>query len=283
MRRDQAANEKSRQQTKHRDEAETRQRANGYDEEPLLLLREYARTGDIEVRNRLVLLHQGLVRFIAARFGAPLPGTEEDLLQVGYIGLIAAIERFDPDKGLAFTTFAVPTIAGEIKRYLRDDTWMIKVPRRLQELGAGLRKLRLRLERRHGRPPSVSEMAAAAEVSEERLLEAMDLERVYRLLSIEAQLQSAGADWDRSFRGLWDGVDRDLAAVEERASLEGALRDLRKREREIIELRFFRGLAQAAVAEELGISQMHVSRLERLALKKLRAVLCTPPRDDAAG
>jgi RNA polymerase sigma-B factor len=237
------------------------------------LLKQYQRTGSVEVRNRLVLLHEGLVRYIAQRFNPPQAASREDILQVGFIGLIAAIERFDPEKGLAFTTFAVPTIMGEIKRYLRDDTWMIKVPRRLQELGASLRKLRADLERRLGRPPTVSEMAAAAQVSEDRLLQAMDLERAYRLLSIDAQLQTGAGDWDVSFRNLWGGLDHELLRVDERESLRNAIDCLDPREQRIIRRRFFRGASQAAVADELGISQMHVSRLERQALKKLRSLL----------
>src|SRR5437016_2300165 len=115
------------------------------DTDSQLLLREYARTRDIQIRDRLVHQHERMVRYLAGRFGSNAGTSQDDLVQVGYIGLIAAIDRFDPDKGVSFVTFAVPTILGEIKRYFRDQTWGLKAPRRLRELGLSLRKLREKL------------------------------------------------------------------------------------------------------------------------------------------
>src|SRR5688500_6413672 len=189
-------------------------------DDPQELLRQYARTRDIEVRNRLVRLHERMVRYLAGRFGTSAAGTStEDLVQVGYVGLIAAIDRFDPEKGVSFVTFAVPTILGEIKRYFRDQTWGLKAPRRLRELGLSLRKLREQLEQSLGRPPSISEMALAAGVSEERLLQAMDLDRIYQPASLDAHLQDENGDDKSSF---WEAIGRpdpELTAIEERESL----------------------------------------------------------------
>ncbi|HEU4753829.1 MAG TPA: sigma-70 family RNA polymerase sigma factor, partial [Armatimonadota bacterium] len=174
-------------------------------DDPQALLREYHRTRDIEVRNRLVQLHERMVRYLAGRFGSGGGTSLEDLVQVGYVGLIAAIDRFDPDKGVSFVTFAVPTILGEIKRYFRDQTWGLKAPRRLRELGLSLRKLREQLEQKLGRPPTVTEMAQAAGVTEERLLQAMDLDRIYQPASLDAHLQDEHGDEKSSF---WDAIGR---------------------------------------------------------------------------
>jgi RNA polymerase sigma-B factor len=189
------------------------------------------------------------------------------------VGLIAAIDRFDPEKGVSFVTFAVPTILGEIKRYFRDQTWGLKAPRRLRELGLSLRKLREQLEQNLGRPPTVEEMARAAGVSEERLLQAMDLDRIYQPASLDAHLQDEHGDDKSSF---WEAIGRsdpELSAIEERETLRRALDRLDQRQRSIIYYRFFEEASQAEVARRLGISQMHVSRLERQALKRLKAML----------
>ncbi len=242
-------------------------------DDPHVLLREYHRTRDIEVRNKIVTLHERMVRYLAGRFGSGGGTSLEDLVQVGYVGLIAAIDRFDPDKGVSFVTFAVPTILGEIKRYFRDQTWGLKAPRRLRELGLSLRKLREQLEQKLGRPPTVPEMALAAGVSEERLLQAMDLDRIYQPASLDSHLQDENGDEKSSF---WEAIGRpdpELAQIDERETVKCALERLDQRQRAIIYYRFFEEVSQAEVASRLGISQMHVSRLERQALRRLKALL----------
>jgi RNA polymerase sigma-B factor len=237
------------------------------------LLRRYAATRDPRVKDRLVAMHERMVRYLASRFGLGAGTTSEDLVQVGYIGLLSAIDRYDPDKGVSFATYAVPTILGELKRYFRDQTWGLKAPRRLRELGLSLRKLREELEQSLGRPPTVQEMAAAANVGEDRLLQAMDLDRVYQPASLDSQITDESGEERTS---AWDAVgqlDPQIARVEERESLRRALGRLELRQRRIVELRFFEELSQAQVARELGISQMHVSRLERQALHRLRRML----------
>lgn len=242
-------------------------------EEAEALLREYHRTRDVEIRNRLVRLHERMVRYLAGRFTPNPSASAEDLVQVGFIGLIAALDRFDPNRGVSFVTFAVPTIVGEIKRYFRDHTWALKAPRRLRELGLSLRKLRERLEQDLGRSPTVAEMAAAARVDEETLLQAMDLDRVYQPLSLDAPPADDGGE-DRA--PSWDAIGRGdpaIAAIEEREAVLLAMQRLDERQRSIIHSRFFEDASQAEVARRLGISQMHVSRLERQALQRLRGLL----------
>lgn len=238
----------------------------------LELLRNYSRTRDIRLRDQLVLHHERLVRHLAGRFAVTGGVTQEDLVQVGYLGLIAAIERFDPDRGISFTTFALPTIVGEIKRYLRDQTWLLKAPRRLRELGLSLRKLRGELEHQLGRAPTVKEIAEAAGVSEERLLQAMEVDRIYQPGSLDAAISdSANPD-----RAQWDGlgeIDPEYTLIEDRESLLRAMEHLDERQRAILYYRFYEEATQAEVAGRLGMSQMHVSRLERQALRKLRALL----------
>jgi RNA polymerase sigma-B factor len=245
----------------------------GWGEDPQVLLREYARTGDIRIRDRIVQLHERMVKYLASRFGPGAGTSIDDLVQVGYLGLIAAIDRFDPDKGVSFVTFAVPTILGEIKRYFRDQTWGLKAPRRLRELGLSLRKLREQLEQSLGRPPTLEEMAKAAGVSEERLLQAMDLDRIYQPASLDAHLQDENGDDKSSFWEAIGRLDPEMAAIEEREALRRALDHLDQRQREIIYYRFFEDASQAEVARRLGISQMHVSRLERQALRRLKGLL----------
>jgi len=242
-------------------------------DDPNALLREYARTRDVRIRDRLVILHERMVRYLASRFGSGAGTSLDDLIQVGYVGLIAAIDRFDPEKGVSFVTFAVPTITGEIKRYFRDQTWGLKAPRRLRELGLSLRKLREQMEQKLGRPPTIEEMAQAAGVNEERLLQAMDLDRVYQPASLDAHLQDENGDEKSSF---WDAIGRsdpEIHAIEERETVRRAVERLDERQQAIIYARFFEEASQAEVARRLGISQMHVSRLERQALRRLKALL----------
>jgi RNA polymerase sigma-B factor len=242
-------------------------------DESQALLHEYARTRDIHVRNRLVHLHERMVRYFAGRFGPAAGTSTEDLVQVGYLGLIAAIERYDPEKGVSFVTFAAPTIVGSIKRYFRDQTWGFKAPRRLRELGISLRKRRKELEIALGRPPTLEEMAQAAGVSEERLLQAMDLDRTYQPASLDAHIQDENGDSAPVFWEAIGRLDPEMCAVEEREWLRRALDHLDQQQREIIYFRFFEDASQSQVASRLGISQMQVSRLERRALQLLRTVL----------
>ena len=236
------------------------------------LFAEYQRTRDPAVREKLILAHTNLVRFLARKFanrGEPL----EDLTQVGMIGLINAIDRFDPNRRIRFATYATPTIVGEIRRYFRDRGWSMKVPRRLQELSLAATKAADELTQELERAPTMREIAERLGVSEDEALEAVELGELYQLPSLDSAL---GEDSEESSGVLADyvgEVDQELERFERQSRLAEAMRALPERERQIIELRFFRNLSQTEVARRLRISQMHVSRLQHRALEKLRELV----------
>lgn len=237
------------------------------------LLRRYAQTRNLETRNQLVAAYDRLVRYVAGRFAPSGGNSPEDLVQVGYLGLISALDRYDPSSGVSFITFATPTILGVIKHHLRDTGWMVKAPRRLRELGVKVRRLNTQLEQRLGRPPTIPELAEAAGVEEERLLHAMEVEKLYQSASLDAPATEENGD---GVSCLWEALGRDddaISEIQERDWVASALEGLEERERSIIFYRYFGEASQAEVARRLGISQMHVSRLERRAIARLRELL----------
>ncbi len=229
--------------------------------------REYER-----LRDDLVVVHLNLVRFLAVRFanrGEPL----DDLVQVGTVGLLKAIDRFDLERGVEFTTYATPTIVGEIKRYFRDKGWAVKVPRRLQELNLAVNRASDKLAIELGRSPTVAELAGHLRADEDEILEAQELGQAYNLLSLDSEVSG---ETDKKSQTLADTVgvsDAGLELLEDRANLEHAFHALSGRERVIIYLRFYESISQTEIAKRLNVSQMHVSRLQAKALEKLRAVL----------
>jgi RNA polymerase sigma-B factor len=238
------------------------------DKETRELLRAYHRDGDLRARERLVELHLPLVRALARRY-AGRSEQLEDLIQVGSIGLIKAVDRFDIDRGVELTTYAIPTIIGELKRHFRDKGWSVHVPRRLKELSLQLTQLVEDLSGKLGRSPTVAELAEAAEVDEEEVLEALEIGQAYSTLSLSS---APGADEDSDLDplGSLGTVEEGYATSEDRAILLPGFRALDERERRIMHLRFFAGLTQSEIAAEVGISQMHVSRLIRKSLEKMR-------------
>jgi RNA polymerase sigma-B factor len=232
-------------------------------------LEEYARTGDKELRDEIVGSQVGLAEYLARRFknrGEPI----EDLIQVALLGLLKAVERFDPSRGLEFSTFATPTIVGELKRHFRDKGWAVRVPRRVQELHLRMGTVVNSLSQELGRSPTIPEIAARAEVSVDEVLEAMEAGRAYRFSSIDAP---AGDDDDRVSSPAAAQLgedDSNMEEVEQRMLLSPLIASLPKREQMIIHLRFFRGMTQSEIAARLGISQMHVSRLLARSLAQLR-------------
>lgn len=232
------------------------------------LFRLYKEKGDEEARDQLIVSHLNLVRFLASKFknrGEPL----DDLVQVGTIGLIKAIDRFDPERGLEFTTYATPTILGEIKRHFRDKGWSIRVPRRLQELSAKVNQATEELTVELQRSPSVEEIAAKLGVSAEEILEAMESSGAYTSVSLEA----GGTSEDDEAPALIDrlgSVDEDLDASDDRMVIDDAIRDFSPREQEIVRMRFIDGLTQVEIAKRLGVSQVQVSRLLRRTLRKIQ-------------
>lgn len=229
----------------------------------------FAETGDPAVRDELVLAHLNLVRYLAVRF-AHRGETLEDLVQVGTLGLIKAIDRFDPTRGVEFTTYATPTVIGEIKRHFRDKGWAVKVPRRLQELNLAVNRAVENLSMDLGRSPTVQDLSAKLGATDEEIIEAQELGQVYNLLSLDTEL---GGDGEAKPATLLDYVgsdERGYAMLDDRAGLERAFEVLDRRERIIIYLRFFNNLAQAEIAKRMNVSQMHVSRLQQRALAKLQ-------------
>jgi RNA polymerase sigma-B factor len=241
---------------------------------------EYAITREPRLREVLVLHHQRLVRSIATRFlgaGEAL----EDLIQVGNIGLINALDRYNPAQGTRFSTYATPTILGEIKRHFRDKASSIKVPRWLQELHQATRKATQALTQELGRPPSVAEIAARLGVTEEEVVEAQESGEASNLLSLDTHLEGHGVIDSASLLDLVGRVDKTLHEFETYGDLRNAIELLGPREREVIALRFFDEMSQAKIAKKLNISQMHVSRLQQRALKRLREMLSDEIRSSA--
>jgi RNA polymerase sigma-B factor len=231
---------------------------------------EYARTRDQNLRDELVASHLPLAEYLARRFsnrGEPL----DDLIQVASLALLKAVERFDPDRGLEFSTFATPTIVGELKRHFRDKGWAVRVPRRVQELHLHLSSVVSSLAQELGRSPTIPEIAREAGASEEEVLEAMEAGRAYRLSSIDAPRAGEGSDDEGGGISARLGEDDPgLGHVELRMELSPLLDSLPERERTILHLRFFEGLTQSEIAARLGISQVHVSRLLARSLQQLR-------------
>jgi RNA polymerase sigma-B factor len=230
------------------------------------LLRAYREDGDLGAREQLVADLMPLVRSLALRYAGR--GEQlEDLVQVGAVGLLNAIERFDPERGVELTTYAVPTILGEIQRHFRDRAWAVHVPRPVKELRTRLTRLLDGLTAELGRSPTVEELAEAAGADEEAVLEALDADRAYTARSLSQPLDEESGG---SLGELLGGEERGYEEVEEGALVEAGLEALDARERRIVRLRFYGGLTQSQIAAELGISQMHVSRLLRRALATMR-------------
>ena len=219
---------------------------------------EYRRTGDRALRNELVEEHMRLAEFLARRF-AHRGEAADDLRQVALVGLLKAVERFEPDRGLQFSSFATPTITGELKRYFRDRGWAVRVPRRIQELHLELDRTVNELSQELGRPPTPAEIAQRAGVLEEDVLESMEAGSLYRLASIDAGRSDDESSPSPAQR--LGEIDAELTAVDDRVAVSEMLAVLPEREQKIVYLRFFEGMTQSEIAEEIGISQMHVSRL----------------------
>ena len=224
------------------------------------------------LRDDLVVAYLNLVRYLAVKF-ANRGEALEDLIQVGTLGLIKAIDRFDAARGVEFTTYATPTIVGEIKRHFRDKGWAVKVPRRLQELNLAVNRAIEKLAVDLGHSPTVAELAKRLGVSEEEILEAQELGQAYNLLSLDTEV---GGEGEKSTQTLADYIgehDPQLLNLEDRANLERAFAVLTGRERIILFLRFYESVSQTEIAKRLNVSQMHVSRLQQKALEKLRTAL----------
>ncbi|MEJ8278548.1 RNA polymerase sigma factor SigF [Pseudonocardia sp. DW16-2] len=220
------------------------------------------------LRDELAAGFHPVVRHIAGRYrhrGEPV----DDLEQVGAIGLLNALDRFDPGQGTPFLAYAVPTITGEIRRYFRDRTWSMRVPRRLKDIQSRMARAQEELASRHGRAPKVSELAEHLGIGREEVIEGLQAQDSYRSDSLDQMV----GDTDNPLGEIVGGIDAGLDTVEARESLRPALRRLPERERTILMLRFFGNQTQTQIAAQVGLSQMHVSRLLARTLVTLRGYL----------
>jgi RNA polymerase sigma-B factor len=240
-------------------------------EESRLLLLRLAAADDAErerIRSRLVEIHRPLAEHLARRFanrGEPL----DDLIQVACIGLIKSIDRYDPERGVEFGTYATPTILGEVKRHFRDSTWTVHVPRRVQEVRVGLARATEALTHELGRAPTVRELAVALDASPDEVVEALESASAYSPASLDAPDPSDDGE-GLSIGETLGAWDEGIGDVEYRETLRPLLAALPERERTILVLRFFRNQTQSQIAAQIGVSQMHVSRLLARTLSTLR-------------
>ncbi|MCL4473356.1 MAG: SigB/SigF/SigG family RNA polymerase sigma factor [Actinobacteria bacterium] len=243
-------------------------------EEIASLFRTYKDNKDPAVKNVLVGAYMDLVHSLARRFanrGEPL----DDLVQVASMGLLKAIDRFDPDRNVQFTTYAVPTIVGELRRYFRDRSSAIRLPRGLRERSYMLNNAIQRFSQENGRSPNVSEIAVATGISEEEVIEGLEGSEATTIASLDTTTEEG----DLSLLDIIGGEDQTLRLLDERLSLAGAMSELDSREQNLLYLRFIEGLSQTEIADRLNISQMHVSRLLRRTLQSLRQNLTSSSRE----
>jgi RNA polymerase sigma-B factor len=229
---------------------------------------------DPAAKESIVVLFQPLTEYLARRFvgrGEAL----EDLNQVANLGLLGAIDRFDPSREVQFSTYAAATIVGELKRHFRDKGWTIRVPRRLQELGLRINRLLPTISQELGRSPTIAELATRLDVDEEEVMEAMEAAQAYSTTSLDAPINEEGGTALDTIGELDPAMER----LNEWASIAPAIRDLPARERRVLYLRFFTGRTQSEIAEEIGVSQMHVSRILAQTLRQLRGSI--DPNPDA--
>jgi RNA polymerase sigma-B factor len=230
------------------------------------LFERYRDGRDRSVRNQLIEAHRPLARRLARRYrtrGEPV----DDLEQVAMLGMLKSVERFDPDRGCAFSVFATVTVNGELKRYLRDRTWRVRVPRRAQELSLQIGRTVEALGHRHGRAPTIAEIARELGCTEDDVLEAMEVGASYRNVNPD----TGAGDYESGWMGRTTAVVDAYEAVDDLALVRELLDDLPPRERTICELRFVDELTQSEIASRVGISQMHVSRLLRASIERMRS------------
>jgi RNA polymerase sigma-B factor len=225
--------------------------------------------GDSHAREELVERYLPLARRLARRYQRS-EESFDDLMQVASLGLIKAVDRFDTTREVAFSSYAVPTILGELKRHFRDRTWSVRVPRDLQELALRVDQTVTRLSAGSRKPPSVGELARALEVSEEDVLDALAAGSAYRATSLDAPRVASEEESGETVADVLGQEEQGFERAEERVMLEPLLASISERERTVLELRFGEDMTQAEIGERIGVSQMQVSRLIRDALARLR-------------
>lgn len=225
---------------------------------------EFAATRDPALRDELITAHLGLAQHLARRFanrGEPI----DDLIQVASVGVMKSVDRFDPERGVEFSTFAARTILGELKRHFRDKGWAVRAPRRIQELYLEIGHATGELTQKLGRPPTMSELAESTGATVEAVIEATEAGSGYRTASLDAPSRA-----ERMGTDLIGEEDASFEDIDNRSLLSPAFAKLAKREQTVLQLRFGAGLTQSEIANRIGVSQMHVSRLLAASLRKLR-------------
>jgi len=243
------------------------------------LLRRYHEDGDVRARQALIERHIGFVRRLAQRY-AHRGENLEDLTQVGCVGLIKAIDRFDGQYKVTLATYAAPNVLGEIKRHFRDKGWAMRVPRDVQELNVKLGRVVDELTGKLGRSPSVEELAKATHSTTEQVVEALDSSRAYNTVSLSAPAPDEGDEDGGDPLEHFGDEDEGFELAEERQLLREGFKELGDRERSILHMRFFLGMTQSEIADEVGISQMHVSRLIRQSIDRVREQLDSEPEPE---
>ncbi len=233
------------------------------------LLARYERDRDPVVREELIQRFMPLARRLAGRYRGQRESFE-DLVQVASLGLVKALDRFEPSRGIAFTSYAVPTILGELRRHFRDRGWSVRVPRDLQERTARVERVIAELPGRLGRAPSVNEIAEQLDLEPEEVLEAMDAGRAHHAMSLDAQAQVEDGEGIPLTERIGDS-DPGFDTVEFGEAISEALDELSERDRTVLHLRFVEDLTQTEIAGRIGVSQMHVSRILRRAVDQLRS------------
>ena len=226
----------------------------------------FARMPDKDARDEIAMRFQGFAEYLARRFSGRGEALD-DLMQVANIGLLNAIDRFDPERAVQFSTYAAATIVGELKRHFRDKGWALRVPRRLQELAVRVNRSLPELTQTFGRAPTIPELADHLDVGTDEIAEAMDAVQAYSTSSLDAPV---GGDEARTMADTLGDDDGSIQLLDEWATLAPAVADLSARDRRVLYLRFFRGLTQSEIAEDIGVSQMHVSRILAQTLERLR-------------
>lgn len=232
------------------------------------MLFERVKGGDRRAREELIERFLPLARSVARRYERPREPLE-DLFQVASVALVKAVDRFDSDRGVAFSSYAVPTITGELKRHFRDRSWTVRPPRAVQELSLRLQALEPRLSRQVGRAPTVSELAAAGGVTDEQVLEALQARRARNGVSLQGPI---GGDQEQDLQDTLGASDDGFAQAEDRAVLDGLLGYLSPRSATVVRLRFEQDLTQGEIGAMLGVSQMQISRIIRHAITQLREI-----------
>ena len=239
------------------------------------IVREYCKSREPALKDKIVVTYTPLVQYIARKLSFDR-GDLEDVAQIGVIGLLKALERFDPKKEVDFSTFATPNVIGEIRHYFRDKRNIVKIPRKLQELYSKVKNY-IKVEQVQGRSPTILEIANALNVEEDRVIEALEAKHTTSVMSLDTPLSSARSKNSDGAGGATILDNIGVASKEDfelsKFSLRDAIKQLDEREQAIIQLKFYRGLSQSEIADELGLSQMHISRLLQKIIKKIRKIM----------